>query len=102
MIRAAVTAFLVGYAFHAQAQVAGIVVAGEGDCRRSDRVVIATKNGFTLAEQYRGTFDKDHKVFGELNRYGFKDVLVNNRNGRIYVDDYDVSRNRAVEWCSES
>ena len=86
----------------ALAQAVGIVVAGEGDCKESDRLVIETRRGFTLAEQYRGTFDKGDKVFGELSRYGFKDVQVRSgSNGRIYIDDYDTSKDQAVKWCFE-
>lgn len=85
----------------AWAQNAGVVAVGEGDCKKSDRIVIATRMGFTLAEQWRGTFYKDYRVFGELNRYGFKDVQVEGRDGRIYIDDYQASEERAKEWCFE-
>ena len=80
-------------------QSAGVVAVGEGDCKKNDRVVIATRMGFTLAEQWRGRFYKDYRVFGELNRYGFKDVQVEGRDGRIYIDDYQASEDRAKEWC---
>lgn len=83
------------------AQAVGVVAAGEGDCKQNDRIVIETRRGFTLAEQYRGTFDKDDKVFGELSRYGFKDVQVRSGSGRIYIDDYDVSEDQARKWCFE-
>lgn len=85
----------------ALAQNAGVVAVGEGDCKKNDRVVIATRMGFTLAEQWRGRFYKDYRVFGELNRYGFKDVQVEGRDGRIYIDDYQASEDRAKEWCFE-
>lgn len=81
------------------AQHAGVVAVGEGDCKRSDRVVIATRMGFTLAEQYSGSFDKDDRVYGDLNSYGFKDVKVRSSNGRLYIDDYMASEDRAKEWC---
>lgn len=84
------------------AQTAGVVVAGEGDCKQSDRVVIETRRGFSLAQQYRGSFDKGDQVFGELNRYGFKEVQVNRRSGRIYIDDYMASEDTAKEWCLEN
>lgn len=85
----------------ARGQSAGVVAVGEGDCKKSDRIVIATRTGFTLAEQWRGTFYKDYRVSGELNRYGFKDVRVEGRDGRIYVDDYQASEDRAKVWCFE-
>jgi hypothetical protein len=83
----------------ALAQVPGVVAVGEGKCQRPDRVVIATNLGFTLGEQYSGNFDKDDKVYGALNSYGFKDVLVNESAGRLYIDDYMASRDKAKTWC---
>lgn len=80
-------------------QTAGVVALGEGDCKKSDRIVIATRMGFTLAEQYSGSFDKDDRVYGDLNSYGFKDVKVRSSEGRIYIDDYMASEDRAKEWC---
>lgn len=85
----------------ARATDAGVVVAGEGDCAKSDRVVIETRRGYTLAEQYRGRFDRGYQVYGELHRYGFKNVVVRGRDGRIYIDDYSASRSKAEEWCSQ-
>lgn len=81
------------------AQTAGVVALGEGDCKKSDRIVIATRMGFTLAEQYSGSFDKEDRVYGDLNSYGFKDVKVRSSEGRIYIDDYMASEDRAKEWC---
>jgi hypothetical protein len=85
----------------ALAQNAGVVAVGEGDCKKSDRVVIATRSGFTLGEQWSGFFSKDDRVFGDLNSYGFKDVKVGSSNGRLYIDDFMASEDRAKEWCFE-
>jgi hypothetical protein len=57
--------------------------------------------GFTLAEQWSGSFDKDDRVYGDLNSFGFKDVKVGSSNGRIYIDDFMASEDRAKEWCFE-
>jgi len=81
------------------AQVSGVVAAGEGDCKKSDRVVIATRMGFTLAEQYSGSFYKDDRVYGDLNSFGFTDVKVGSGSGRIYIDDYMASVEKAKQWC---
>ena len=83
----------------AQNVVEGVVVVGEGGCKKSDVVVIYTNRGFVVAQQYSGSFDKDDKVVGALNSYGSKDVLVNGRAGRLYIDDYGLGRERASEKC---
>ena len=83
----------------AQSMVEGVVVVGERGCKKSDLVVIYTSSGYVVAEQYGGSFDKDNKVVGVLNSYGFKDVLVNGRSGRLYIDDFMLSRDRAAEKC---
>lgn len=83
----------------ASAQVAGIVAAGEGRCQKRDRVLVDTNMGFTLAQQYSGSYDRDDKVVGDLNSYGFKDVLVNGHAGRLWIDDYMASRDKAERWC---
>ena len=67
--------------------------------QKNDLVVIYTSSGYVIAEQYSGSFDKDDKVVGALNSYGFKDVLVNGRSGRLYIDDFMLSRDRAAEKC---
>lgn len=83
----------------------GIVVADHYKCEgegSSDRIVIETNMGFTLAQVYSGysaTFE-DRKIYGDLNSYGFKDVT--NENGdeaRIYIDDYMATEDSAREWC---
>lgn len=83
----------------ALAQNAGVVAVGEGNCKKNDRVVIVTKMGFTLAEQWSGFFNKDDRVFGDLNSYGFKDVKVGSTSGRLYIDDFMASEDKAKEWC---
>lgn len=79
--------------------VEGVVVVGERGCKKNDVVVIYTNNGYVIAEQYGGSFDKNDKVVGDLNSYGFTDVLVNGISGQLYIDDYMLSRSRAAEKC---
>ena len=79
--------------------VSGVVVVGERGCRKRDKVVIFTNQGFVVAEVYAGNFDKDDQVIGELDSYGFKDVLVNGQSAKLYIDDYMLSRDRAAEKC---
>jgi hypothetical protein len=77
----------------------GVVAVGERGCLKSDKIVIYTKRDFVIAEVHSGFFDKDDFVVGDLNSYGFKNVLVNGRSGKIYVDDYMLSREQAAEKC---
>jgi hypothetical protein len=79
--------------------VSGVVVVGERGCRKRDKIVLYTNLGFVIAEVYSDSFYKDDQVIGELNSYGFKDVLVNGRSARLYIDDYMLSRDRAAEKC---
>ena len=79
--------------------VKGVVVVGERGCQKRDYIVINTNMGFVYAQQFIGSFDKGDEIIGELNSYGFKDVLVNSSSGRLWIDDYMLSRNRASEKC---
>ena len=85
---------------HANAQmVKGVVVVGERGCQKRDYIVIDTNLGFVYAQQYSGSFDKGDIVTGELNGYGIKEVLVNSSSGRLWIDDYMLSKSRASEKC---
>lgn len=79
--------------------VQGVVVVGERKCSKYDAIVIYTNMGYVAAEVYSGNFDKDDIVIGDLNSYGFKDVLVNGRSGRLYIDDYMLNKERAASKC---
>jgi len=60
--------------------------------------------GVYLLEWYGG-YDPDvgDAIVGDLRSYGFKDVIypANGSTGRVYVDDYMLSRSRAVEKLRE-
>jgi len=60
--------------------------------------------GIYLLEWYGG-YDPDEgdSISGDLRSYGFKDVFYLNRGrqGRVYVDDYMLSRERAIEKMRE-
>jgi hypothetical protein len=79
--------------------VQGVVVVGERGCSKRDYIVISTAQGFVYAQQWSGSFDKDDVVVGRLNSYGFKDVLVNGRSARLWIDDYMLSRSSAADKC---
>lgn len=79
--------------------VQGVVVVGERGCGKRDYIVIETNSGFVYAEQYSGSFDKGDTVVGDLNSYGFQDVLVNSTSGRLWIDDYMLGKSKAAEKC---
>ena len=79
--------------------VRGIVVVGERKCKKRDYIVIETNMGYVYAQQYSGNYDRGDEVIGELNSYGFKDVLVQSSSGRLYIDDYMMSKSKAAEKC---
>lgn len=85
--------------------VGGVVVADHYDCTVYDRIVVATRRGYTNAEVYRGYGStlEGRVIFGELHSFGFTDIYDEDGTevGRLYIDDYSVSEGTAVEWCYE-
>jgi len=79
--------------------VQGVVVVGERGCEKRSRIVIDTSKGFTVADVYTGSFDKGDEIFGDLSRYGLRNILVNNRNARVYIEDYGLNKSRAADKC---
>lgn len=90
--------FFLSLASHAE-MVRGIVVVGEYKCKKRDYIVIETNLGYVYAQQYGGSFSRGDEVIGDLNSYGFKDVLIQSSNGRLWIDDYMMSKSRATEKC---
>lgn len=82
------------------AQTVGVVVKADGDCRAGhDRMIFQTRSGYVLAEHYRGRFVEGRSVYGNLHSYGFKDIKVDDNDGRIYIEDYMASKDTAANWC---
>ena len=89
-----------------RAEVWGKVIVDHYECDgdgSSDRIIIATNMGYTLAEVYGGysaTYEDD-LIFGDLNSYGFTDFLDENGDdaGRLYIEDYMASEGTAREFC---
>ena len=79
--------------------VEGVVVVGEHGCKINGYIVIYTTLGYVFAQQYSGSFDKDDEVVGDINSYGYKDVLVNSFSGRLWIDDYMLSKSIVSEKC---
>lgn len=80
--------------------VKGVVVHVDGD-----HIVIATQNGYTVAELYGGYYALAEKdlVVGELESYGFTDLYCpsTDRQAHVYVDDFWLSAERAAKWLVE-
>ncbi len=77
----------------------GLVVVREGECVQFDVMVIATEQGYVVAEKITGSFNREDQVVGQLNEYGFRDVLVSGNFGRLYVIEYMQSLNQAASKC---
>ena len=57
-----------------------------------------------MLEWYRGYSPSvGDIIIGDLGRYGFKDVAypARGKTGRVYVDDYLLSRSSAIEKYAE-
>lgn len=71
--------------------------------RSCDYFLADGPRGLYLLEWYGG-YDPNRSdgIFGELGSYGFKDVIYENgREGRLYVDDYMLGEDRALEKLGE-
>jgi hypothetical protein len=68
-----------------------------------DYFVADGPNGHYLLEWYGGHSPSEGDVIiGPINSYGFKDVCYpGHGQGRVWVDDYLLSRNRALEKYTE-
>jgi len=87
-------------ASNVSAQTMGVVIKADGDCPAGyDRMVIETRSGYVLAEHYRGTFYEGRRVYGNLHSYGFEEVIINDREAKIYIEDYMASNDEASNWC---
>ena len=76
------------------------VVVYEGN---NDYYIIETKLGYTIAEWYDGRLFEGDMLRGELNTYNFHYIINRSDNSevRVYIQDYMLSRNKAIEWMGE-
>ena len=79
-----------------------VVVLYQSGCR--SYFIADGPRGFYLLEWYGG-YDpsKGDVIVGDIGSYGFKDVYYprQDREGRIYVDDYMLSKDRVLEKYRE-
>ena len=75
-----------------------VVYEGQGDY-----YIIETSSGYVIAERYSGLLYEDHTIYGPLHSYGFKYCIDLNRDSevKLYIEDYMLSQERAVEWMGE-
>ena len=69
----------------------------------SDRIIITTELGFTLAEVWQGyqnAYEGD-LIIGDFHSYGFTDFYDEDGHdaGRLYIEDYMTSEATAREFC---
>lgn len=59
--------------------------------------------GFYLLEWYGGHDpDRGDGILGEIRSYGFRNILyAQGQEGRVYVDDYLLGKDRALEKLRE-
>ena len=75
----------------------GVVVLKQNSC---DYFLVSTNKGYALLEWYGGIDpDVGDTIAGEFESYGMKDVvnLTSNRQMRVWVDDFWLSKRRALE-----
>ena len=77
------------------------VVVYEGE---DDYYIVETKRGYTILERYSGSLYEGNRVRGELNRYGSKYLINRNNNSevKVYIEDYALSDDDAVEWMGKN
>ncbi len=66
-------------------------------------IYIERSSDYVLAEWYGGYDpEKGDVVYGSFSPYGFKDVnYANDREGRLWIEDYALRRDRALEKLYE-
>ena len=105
--------FLISSHVNAEALISGTVFADHYQCKTYDHIVIETRSGYTTAQVYSGypATHEGKKIYGEFHSYGFKEIYDKDCDedededcdnvGRIWIDDYMVSKEKAIKWCSE-
>ncbi len=80
----------------------GVIVFYKSGC---DYFIADGQRGLYLLEWYGGYDPSEGDIIvGEINSYGFKDIYYprQDREGRVYVDDYGLSKDSAIEkWTDK-
>lgn len=80
--------------------IGAVLVADDSECR-NDHMVFSNSSGFVNAEWFGGLFWEDRVYFAEFHSFGMTDVFDEDGNevGRVWVDDYWMSKSDASEFC---
>ncbi len=80
--------------------VAAELVADDTECS-SSRMVFATAAGFSNTEWFGGLMIEGQVYFADFESFGFTDVYDRSGNevGRVWVDDFWVSKSTASQFC---
>ena len=73
----------------------------EGD---DDYYIVETRSGYTILERRSGeALYEGDRIRGELHNYGTTYIIKKNtdREIRVYIEDYMLSDNKALEWMGE-
>lgn len=85
--------------------VRGVVVKDHYECDPSDRIIIETSKGYTLAQVYSGygAAVEGKVILGDFHSYGFTEFFdtSGDERGRLYIDDWMVGDTTAIDWCFE-
>ncbi len=60
-------------------------------------VVLETSSDYILVEDWLCTFSRSSDGFGELKSYGFKDIILDGSQCKVYVDNFMLSKSSALE-----
>jgi hypothetical protein len=69
-----------------------------------DYFIVSNSQGLAVLEWYSGAEpDKDDILVGNVNSYGFKDILDETKGEtlHVYVEDYSLSSDRALEIIAD-
>jgi len=70
---------------------------------KSDYYIVSTCGELSIVEFYSGYGNDGDIIYGDINKYGFTYVYVGNNTSKskIYIEDYGLSTEKAVEWMGE-
>lgn len=82
------------------------LLAEKGEVMRTykDYAMVDTPSGYSIIERYSGeSLNKGDEIAGDLNSYGFTDVyhISSDSETHVWVDDYMLSKSRAMEKLYE-
>jgi len=70
---------------------------------QSGYCIVSSPQGFVIVEFYSNYGSEGDIIYGNINHYNFTYVYVGNNisTSKVYIEDYALSKDRAVEWMGE-